>query len=390
MTDKILKEINSIDWDFKGAWTQEGIHGLHWYPGAFIPQIANNLIRLLTSQGEIILDPFCGCGTTLVEAMKLGRIAVGTDCNPLSVMISKVKCFDYSTESLRQKLSFICERSAGQLLDNQKHDIPTNYEVLKKWFSQNTLTYLLSIWDNINQYTEKEEKVFFQVCLSHVLKSSSSQEKHWGWVADNVTPKKLKEKDILKMFACHCEEMTLALEKVHYQVKDEADKQLSIAHKSGAFIHDCRKPIECVKEVDAVITSPPYPSVIDYTKAHRLSYYLFGWNLDNDKHTEIGARWKRTRKRQLDQYVEDILSSFENINRILKTGGLIGMVIDATKRKRSVLSESSYVDIPQLLAEHFRYENLSGYIKRNYSDQRIVDSFGRQNSEHIVIMKKTK
>ncbi|MDH4201506.1 MAG: site-specific DNA-methyltransferase [Phycisphaerae bacterium] len=389
MTNEILKEINSIDWNFKGAWTQEGIHGLHWYPGVFIPQIANNLVRLLTSRGEKILDPFCGCGTTLVEAIKLGRVAIGMDCNPMAVLISKVKCYEYSVESLRRKLSSICERSADRLLDNQRHDISASHEMLRDWFSPTTLMDLLSIWNNINHYAENEDKIFFRVCLSHVLKSSSSQEKHWGWVADNVTPKNLKDKDILKMFASHCEEMIRALEKIYYQTRDIVDMQIDAAHKSDAFLHDCRQPIKCVEEVDAIITSPPYPSVIDYTKAHRLSYYLFGWNLNADKEIEIGARWKRTRKTQLDQYVEDILGSFENINRVLKKGGLIGMVIDATKRKRNVLSESSYVDIARLLVEHFKYENLSGYIKRKYSDQRIVDSLGRQNSEHIVILKKT-
>ncbi len=390
MTDKLAKTLNSIDWDFKGAWTQEGIHGLHWFPGAFIPQIANNLIRLLTSPGEKILDPFCGCGTALVEAIKLGRTAIGIDCNPIAVLISKVKCSELSTDSLQQKLSFILDNTAVCLLNPQKCNVVfANHEVLAKWFSQNTLTCLLSIWDAICQHAEGAEKEFFQVCLSHVLKPCSSQDQHWGWVADNVTPKNMKDKDILKMFAQHCSKMINAFKSFYCQVEKSAKAETDAMHASDAFIHDCRKPIDSLQKVDAIITSPPYPSVVDYTKAHRLSYYLFGWDFEKDRQIEIGARWKRTRKKQLEQYEEEIINSFENINRVLKKDGLIGMVIDATKRQRSVLSKSSYVDVARLLVEHFGYENTSGYLERKLSGQRFVDGLGRQNSEHIVVLRKT-
>lgn len=389
MTDKLVKTLNSIDWDFKGAWTQEGIHGLHWYPGTFIPQIANNLIRLLTSRGESILDPFCGCGTALVESIKLGRTAIGIDSNPVGVLISKVKCSVFSTESLLHKLSLIRESTVGRLFEPQKHNDEFNtYEILSKWFSLNTLTCLLKLWDSINQHTDREEKNFFQICLSHVLKASSSQDKHWGWVADNVTPKKMKEKDIVKLFTRHCSKMIEAFDIFNHQIEMSDHTDINIVHNSTALKHDCRQNINFSKEIDAVITSPPYPSVIDYTKAHRLSYYLFGWDFDEDRQIEIGARWKRTRKKQLEQYKEEIILSFENINRVLKKGGLVGMVFDATKRQRNVLSNSSYVDIAGLLEEHFGYENISGYLTRKFSDQRFVDYQGKQNSEHIIVLKK--
>jgi len=66
-------------------------HTFYRYPARFSPQFAREVIKSLTEPGELILDPFMGGGTTLVEAMALGRRAIGTDISSLATFISKVK-----------------------------------------------------------------------------------------------------------------------------------------------------------------------------------------------------------------------------------------------------------------------------------------------------------
>lgn len=66
-------------WNF-GARAKEGQHKA-WYWGNFIPQIPFQLISRYTSPGDWVLDPFSGSGTTLLEAMKLGRNALGVELN---------------------------------------------------------------------------------------------------------------------------------------------------------------------------------------------------------------------------------------------------------------------------------------------------------------------
>lgn len=389
MTQELERQLNSIDWNFEGAWTQEGIHGLHWYPGAFIPQIANNLVRLLTKPGEWVLDPFCGCGTTLVESIKLGRPAIGIDCNTLGVLISKVKCSTFSTEMLHSDLDIIRKSTHGILFEFPRSIIDSEkYSTLSKWFSQHTLTLLLRLWDIIQHETNGSELEFFLVCLSHILKASCSQEKHWGWIADNVVPKIMKDKDVLTVFVRHCSDMICAFEQFYNRLDTIDQTSRDIVSNSVVYLHDCRFPTKITRKVDAVITSPPYPFVTDYTKAHRLSYALFEWNFDQDRQIEIGARWKRTRKKQVEEYKQDIMQAFRNIDPLLKNGGLIGLVIDATKRRRSVLSDSIYVDVADILKKHFGYENIGKYRKRQFSDQRFVDSKGNQNTEAIVVLRK--
>lgn len=83
--------LSKIDYDFKDFTTQYLTHTFHSYPARFIPQIPLTFIKLFTEEQEIVLDPFCGCGTTLVESFLNNRKSIGNDFNPLATLISKVK-----------------------------------------------------------------------------------------------------------------------------------------------------------------------------------------------------------------------------------------------------------------------------------------------------------
>ena len=63
-----------------GARARDGHHKA-WYWGNFVPQIPFQLMSRYTSQGDWVLDPFCGSGTTLLEALKLGRNSLGVELN---------------------------------------------------------------------------------------------------------------------------------------------------------------------------------------------------------------------------------------------------------------------------------------------------------------------
>jgi len=78
-------------WDFRTENTKGFTHCFHNYPAMMIPQVANRLISKYGSNAGLLFDPYCGTGTSLVEANLKNINAVGTDLNPLARLIAKAK-----------------------------------------------------------------------------------------------------------------------------------------------------------------------------------------------------------------------------------------------------------------------------------------------------------
>src|SRR3990172_10748228 len=85
-------------------------HGYHRYPAKFIPQVASRLIEKYTSEGDLVVDPFVGCGTTLVESKVMGRPSVGVDINPVAVLITKAKTTPIDPKKIEKAFTALKER----------------------------------------------------------------------------------------------------------------------------------------------------------------------------------------------------------------------------------------------------------------------------------------
>lgn len=384
----ISNQMRRINWDCPGGWTQHGVHALHWYPSTFIPQVASNLIELVSNPGDLVLDPFCGCGTTLVEAVRLGRSAIGIDSNTLGALVSQVKCSELDASTLNDELLRILAECSDGLFSGPSSESSVAQE-LSAWFGARTLRALCRLRWVIDTVVKKaEHRRFFHVCLSHILRTTSSQDKHWGWIADRVAPKTLRDHDVADLFARHAKNMVQAFEKMYCDINDSVLTNIGFLKRTHARQFDCRCPITDVPTVDAIVTSPPYPCVTDYSRAHRLSFLFFNWDLQENERLEIGARWRRFRKSQMDEYVADIHLAFENVTRILKPGGLMGLVVDGTKRTRRDLPQPKKVDFVKLLADDYGYQEIGEAQVRRISSQRLVDRKASRNCELVIVLRK--
>ena len=80
-----IDRFHGLDWTFEKAKTNVGLHSIHPYPARFVPQVPRHLIQLFHPVcGGLVLDPFCGSGTTLVEARAQGNRIVRDRCQPKS------------------------------------------------------------------------------------------------------------------------------------------------------------------------------------------------------------------------------------------------------------------------------------------------------------------
>ena len=94
----IINNLSDIEIDRTWSFSESTIkdtsyitHGYYTYPAKFIPQLASRLIKKYSEQGEIVIDPFMGSGTTVVESLINNRIGIGTDINEIAHLVAKVK-----------------------------------------------------------------------------------------------------------------------------------------------------------------------------------------------------------------------------------------------------------------------------------------------------------
>ena len=80
----LRKKYFDESWDFRTADTKTLTHCFHPYPAMMIPQVSGRLIDIYGVDAGLLFDPYCGTGTSLVEANIRGINAVGTDLNPLA------------------------------------------------------------------------------------------------------------------------------------------------------------------------------------------------------------------------------------------------------------------------------------------------------------------
>jgi DNA modification methylase len=389
--EKAVQRIKEIDWDFVNAKTNIYTHDYHPWPAKFIPQIPGTLINLFTDEGDTVLDPFCGCGTTLVEAKRFNRNSIGVDFHPLAYLIAKVKTTLIEPEYLNSRVKeFLANISADiMLLRKQK----TLDEVLgkfigiktkipdfpnrEKWFHPQVLKELGVIKTYIDETNDKDLQDFYKVCFSSILKTVSSQTKDWSYIADNMLPQTLIERDVLRIFKRSLRKMVKGMAE-YYEVckgKDAWCKIYQEDTRNMFFLED--------NSVDFVVTSPPYANAVDYTKIHRLTFYWFNWPIKEFKEQEIGARWKRGRRTAVQDYFTEMTDCLKEIFRVMKEGTYFCLVVgDSHKDFKHIpssrkLSEIAQTEIGLMLRED---------VARNLSSQTMGQK--RIPKEFILVFEK--
>jgi len=132
--DKLKKQLGQdLNWGLSFSNVKEfertkHVHRLHPYKGKFIPQLVEYFLdnhtndfkkKVFFRQGDIVLDPFCGSGTTLVQANELGIHAVGVDISEFNSLISNVKIGEHDLINLKREIINITKALAQFVFENK-------------------------------------------------------------------------------------------------------------------------------------------------------------------------------------------------------------------------------------------------------------------------------
>jgi len=369
--ESAMKILDIVDWDFKNFTTQYLTHSFHPYPARFIPQIPLSFIKLFTKEGETVLDPMCGCGTTLVEAFLNNRHSIGNDLNPLAALISKVKItliekeeFKYLNKKLAIMKRYI-DLDYGRLKERLEELPPRK---ISKIFNKTVISKLETIRETLLEIKEEGHDDLFdfgRVALSATI--WSLVESNGGVEVDDIFLKKIKamQNEIIKMAEI-----------------------VKVPPSARVICGDARKLDVDTNSVDLIVTSPPYVNALDYYRTHMYNMLWLGMDFDIFRRQEIGghSHFINNRFRLLSEYLGDMLRSMIEMNRVLKNGKLCVIVVGNSSLEYELIESHKFF---AEMGKRIGFKTLKT-IFRNIDKTRKYTSadIGKIDDEYILVMQK--
>ena len=288
--DKVLNDLLSQDFDFRGQSSATITHSIHAFAAKFPPQLPAVFIESLTAPGDVVLDPMMGSGTTLIESAIRGRKAIGLDLDPLAVKQCRAKTTPIDDIDLLHRLSASIVANAYDTLAmpeltnrlTERFDEDTK-DFVDYWFTERIQRELEALLDSINLVTDTVEddvlrqdvREFFEVALSAIIVTKSggvTKARDLAHGRAHISPGK-SVKDAINQFRLRARKNIASLAALPRMRPDDLT----------AMEGDARNMRESVpnESVDLVVTSPPYANAIDYMRAHKFSLVWFGWSIND-------------------------------------------------------------------------------------------------------------
>lgn len=383
-TDSILYDLFSryqksgaaIEVDFRELvhWIPYGeraTHFIHPYPAkllAHIPHffLANNIF---SKPGDTVLDPFCGSGTVMLEALLAGRSAIGCDANPLAVLISNVKTTRLDMDDVKHEID-----SLQKNIPEKPHSKLPDVVNRKYWFYPHVQKKLQRIFEALETTTSSDIRNFFKVCFSYCVRKVSLADPRMS-VPVRLNPARYKPGHRLKEKA---EKRLKQLKRVDvisefFEIVDANYKRMERfngfsynGNRTKALRFDCRESygpligafssngVRLDNHVDIVITSPPYIGAQKYIRACSLSIGWLGMcasdNLINLERSTIGREHFRK-----SEYRDLITTGIDKADVILKD-------IHSLNPLRSQIAAAYLVEMRQALHEIHHVLKPGGYL----------------------------
>jgi hypothetical protein len=316
------------------------VHRLHPYLGKFIPQLVEVLLGRYFRPGQHVLDPFAGSGTTLVQSLETGLDATGVDVAAFNCLLMEVKTRTYNPFVLEQDL-----RAAHARIGEVGSARPSAF--VRRWFAPQAARELLGFRSLIDDY---EHADVLRVVLARAARSAR-RTTHF----DLDFPREPQ----LESYWCYkhrreCRPVETAAQFLRRYTLDTLARLKEFSRvrthgRTATVIHgDVRE--EALGRFDGVLTSPPYPGLIDYHEQHRYAYELLG--LDDRRRLEVGAAAAGTSRAALTAYCDGIVAVLVNARRSLPADAPLLIVVNDRRDLYPEILERAGLRLEERLRRH--------------------------------------
>lgn len=333
------------------------VHALHKFYGKLIPAIPAWAIACFSKPGDLVLDPFCGSGTTLVEAILAGRKAIGIDLDPLSVLISKVKTTPIFPDDLDESLSKLTNQLSSDKNANIGYKIPVfTHTDINYWFSYDVQNDLALIKGNIDKIQDLNIRQFFLVVLSSIVRRVSLADPRLIKPSKNKYLEREKEKfDVFKTFATAARSKVSAMSCLmkHLQNNDLYDNL-----SCEVILGDARNIPDTVKDINLIVTNPPYMAAVDYVRANKLEGW---WTGVLDNYETLSTQTIGSEKVKIIEHDNQPFNNIELVDHIVGT-------IYKNKPQKALVVSRFFDDMTLVFNEMARVLNPGGKVVMKISD----------------------
>lgn len=266
-------------WSFKGNSRREQGHALCQYPAMMVPQVARAVLEeacTVHPDIERVGDPFVGSGTILTETMSRGINFLGTDINPLAVLLCKAKAGPFFPAALREKTAELL----GRIDADRRCAIEVNFQGRNKWFRRDVQISLSRIVRAIQLESARWARRSFWICLAETIRFSSNSRtstvKLHTRPEEEIESRTLDPIGLFKRLANrnlqHITDQTRCLEEKGFLTRGHYNRSIEI------ILGDSRNPqVGQTALCDIILTSPPYGDNVTTVPYGQYSFLPLNW-----------------------------------------------------------------------------------------------------------------
>ena len=340
--------------DLELSWSEESlpqamrtkhVHALHPYLGKFVPQLVEVFLKRLFEPGDCVYDPFCGSGTTLIESNVYGCEALGCDISAFNCLLARVKTGRHPLPTL--------ELALRSTLEQARRDGPAACEGAgewpRRWYAPEALGELLAYRAAAERLDPPLRDVAWLVLSRAARSSRLTTHFDLDFPAAPVSAP----------YWCHKHKRTCrpVLEAFKF-LRRYTDDTIRRLREFGELqtgrpthvLHDDARSVELPRRVTGIVTSPPYPGLIDYHEQHRYAFELLP--LRDRRLEEIGPATLGRGRGAQSAYVEAMVASFRHASRFLPRRAPVVIVVNDAHALYPEILERSGLELEERLKRH--------------------------------------